>query len=209
MDTDKIIRVHSMLHLIFHRNKNQHGGSKWWKWLSMLKRTTLRLAESLQDGSPNSKTAPSADVYRKHLATHVVPGCYLAFSTVVADGQFSTLGVVLLATLARLSKAAGIDKELKALGRANAVGKGQSYETLTPTPTPKTEDVGEVLERDLDAPTATGSAEMQASRKKSSTVLPESRSKEKKMKPSVEEKKSKKKSKRKKDAIDDLFAGLL
>lgn len=38
--------VHSMLHLIFHRNKNQHRRTKWWKWLSILKRATLDLTRS-------------------------------------------------------------------------------------------------------------------------------------------------------------------
>ena len=36
-----------------------------------------------------------------------------AFSTVVADNQFSTLGIVLLAALARLSKITGISHQLK------------------------------------------------------------------------------------------------
>ncbi|GES63321.1 hypothetical protein ATEIFO6365_0007000800 [Aspergillus terreus] len=187
MEAEKILLVHSMLHLIFHRNKNQHG------------------AESLQHESSSAKSVPSADVYRRHLATHVVPGCYLAFSTVVADGQFSTLGVVLLATLARLSKAAGIDKEFKAMSRAKNVGRIQPYEM----PTPKAEDIGEVLARDSGPSPATSSSEMRAPRKESSVALPEDRMKEPKMKAKTEEKKPKKKSKKKKDAIDDLFAGLL
>jgi hypothetical protein len=33
-----LLQVHSLLAQIWHRNKNQHRGQKWWKWLSVLKR---------------------------------------------------------------------------------------------------------------------------------------------------------------------------
>jgi ribonuclease MRP protein subunit RMP1 len=61
MDSQEILAIHSILHLIFHRNKNQHHGAKWWKWLSVLKRATLDLARSGAQG---------------HLA-HIVPRCYV------------------------------------------------------------------------------------------------------------------------------------
>lgn len=117
----KISRVreeYNILHIIFHRNKNQHRRSKWWKWLVKLKTATLSL---LAIGSNQELV----DRRLLHLAeffhAHVVPGCYRyrehpvmytallsakwyhsAFSTVIADPQFSTLGTVLFATLARL-----------------------------------------------------------------------------------------------------------
>lgn len=69
MDHQEILAVHSSLHLIYHRNKNQHQRAKWWKWLSMLKRTALNL------GSADS--AKRASAYRQHLASHLAPRCHL------------------------------------------------------------------------------------------------------------------------------------
>lgn len=69
MDHQEIRAVHSLLHLIYHRNKNQHQRAKWWKWLSLLKRTALDL------GSTDSINGVS--VHRQHLALHLVPRCYL------------------------------------------------------------------------------------------------------------------------------------
>lgn len=69
MDNQEILAVHSVLHLIYHRNKNQHQGAKWWKWLSILKRTTWDM------GSMDS--AKAATSYRQHLASHLIPRCYL------------------------------------------------------------------------------------------------------------------------------------
>ncbi|KAJ5755297.1 hypothetical protein N7533_004840 [Penicillium manginii] len=101
MDPQEIQSVRSILHLIYHRNKNQHQKAKWWRWLSMLKRTVSVLA-SLDP----KKLATSSHL--QHLHLHLIPKCYQAFSTVVADNQFSTLGIVLFAALARLAKATAV-----------------------------------------------------------------------------------------------------
>ncbi|KAN0073308.1 hypothetical protein V8E54_008528 [Elaphomyces granulatus] len=101
MDLSKIRELYSTLHLIFHRNKNQHGNTRWWKWLSMLRRLVLRLLLALESDGKGDKVA----VLANHLQRHLVPRCYVEFSTIVTDGQFSPLGTVLLALTARLRKA--------------------------------------------------------------------------------------------------------
>lgn len=72
MDVKEIIALHSLLHLVFHRNKNQHGNTKWWKWLSILKRITLKFAKSLETDAFHT-----VRLYKEHLALHVIPNCYL------------------------------------------------------------------------------------------------------------------------------------
>jgi ribonuclease MRP protein subunit RMP1 len=69
MDSKEVLAVHSMLHLIFHRNKNQHHRAKWWKWLSMLKRATADLARSRETGA--------VETQKQHLAAHIIPRCYM------------------------------------------------------------------------------------------------------------------------------------
>ncbi|KAJ5719567.1 hypothetical protein N7493_007145 [Penicillium malachiteum] len=177
MDTEEISAVHSILHLIYHRNKNQHKSTKWWKWLSMLKRTTAELG---------SLDAVAAESYQQHLATHLIPRCYQAFSTVVAENQFSTLGIALLAALARLAKATGADRKMV------AVPKLKQKKTRVSVPS---EDRGERISR------------KEEDELPSSTKLRESSKKEKSSKKASSTKPAKK-TKKKKDAIDDLFSGL-
>ncbi|MCJ1248324.1 hypothetical protein MMC30_005541 [Trapelia coarctata] len=87
-----------MLHLLYHRNKNQHRLTKWWKWLSMLRRCVAKLLLDLQ-----SHDQHLAKPRVKHLQETLLPGCHLNFSQVVADGQFAGLGVVLLGLVARIN----------------------------------------------------------------------------------------------------------
>ncbi|KAJ5552901.1 hypothetical protein N7494_002279 [Penicillium frequentans] len=169
MDHQEISAVHSVLHLIYHRNKNQHQRAKWWKWLSTLKRTTSDL-ESLD--------LAAVERYQQHLAMHLIPRCYLAFSTVVAENQFATLGIALLAALARLAKATGADRKLKS--RSRLTGK----KVAAPT---SVEDRGERIRRDVLPEPSQASAERSLKGKKPA-------------KPKT--------TKRKKNAIDDLFSGL-
>ncbi|KAJ5779032.1 hypothetical protein N7457_006752 [Penicillium paradoxum] len=187
MDSKDILAVHSTLHLIFHRNKNQHHRTKWWKWLSILKRATLDL------------TGPNAVECQKHLATYIIPRCYMygmmpeisslanpmsrAFSTVVADNQFSTLGIVLLAALARLSKITGTSHQMK---------MQPARKSKTATPVVTKEDIGECVRR-ADAPRPVKVSNPNASVSE---------------KPERDGAGKSVKRKKKKNAIDDLFSGL-
>ncbi|KAH8431217.1 uncharacterized protein LDX57_008879 [Aspergillus melleus] len=197
-EADQVFAVYSTLHLIFHRNKNQHGKTKWWKWLSILKRATLSLARSLRHEALRSSANETSSMYRQYLATDTIPRCYLAFSTVVADVQFSTVGTVLLATLARLAKVTGIDKQLKTTFRADRASKSRA-----PSIGPQiNEDLGEVLTRKLHSPPPKEPGLKGSDMAKSGSV-PEMAS----AASVAQVKKSKKR--KKKDAIDDLFNGLL
>jgi ribonuclease MRP protein subunit RMP1 len=112
-----------------------------------------------------------------------------AFSTVIADNQFSTLGIVLMAALARLSKITGISREMKIQTVVPKIKK--------PSPVIVKEDLGERIRRVDDVP---------MTRPKASQSAEEVPSKEKPEKERAS--KSTKKTKKKKNAIDDLFSGL-
>lgn len=112
-----------------------------------------------------------------------------AFSTVVADNQFGTLGIVLLAALARLGKATGVElgidaQVFPATERATAVASIE-------------EDRGERVCRD------------QAEALPEPNEAPPSKKVARPLKSKPRDQHSKKASKRKKNAIDDLFSGLL
>jgi ribonuclease MRP protein subunit RMP1 len=108
---------------------------------------------------------------------------------VVAENQFSTLGIVLLATLSRFAKATGIKLEEETRQRP------QMKKTQSALPT---EDRGERVSRaDIGAvpspkqgPQVSQKASEKSTSDKASAIKP------------------KKKTKKKKNAIDDLFSGL-
>lgn len=119
----------------------------------------------------------------------------------VADGQFSTLGTVLLATLARLTKATGIDRDLKHLSQAERK-ESRISRPNTKAP-PKKEDVGEPVHRTEDIPRRAKVSEAHNS------PGPVTRPHDTVKKARTMETEAPKKKKRKKNAIDDLFAGVL
>ncbi|KAM5462915.1 Ribonuclease MRP protein subunit rmp1 [Microsporum audouinii] len=227
--------IHRTLHLLYHRNKNQHRCTKWWKWLSMLKRWTLELAceiekiekfEDVLSGDGTGDEHPFAAVWKimRYLHDELVPRCYRAFSTVVADIQFSSLGIVLVATLAEVFKIVQVNTgELSALARVLDDEKGSAITPKSSSSLAASEDFGEVVRRsevvsqiDKKARPAVSMAGDHGKKKRSAvdrgtkrkidsdTVMataldkPESSRKEKK----------EKKKKRKANAIDDIFAGL-
>ncbi|KAJ5491596.1 hypothetical protein N7539_003163 [Penicillium diatomitis] len=198
MDAQEIRAVHDILHLVYHRNKNQHRHAKWWKWLSQLKRTALDLG-SRESTKVAVAVSPS---HREYLSTHLIPRCYLAFSTVVAENQFMALGIVLMATLSRFAKAAGIKLKEKVEKRPNPKAPVKKISSAAPAPV---EDRGERVSRaDLGAVASseleTEVAKPKGKAKKSSMTVDE---------PAAAPAKKLKKTKKKKNAIDDLFSGLL
>ena len=106
----------------------------------------------------------------------------------VADNQFAALGIVLLAALARLTKATGIGREL-------AIRVQPTIKKVTPVISAR-EDRGERITRD-------GSDALSGP-----TKAPVSKAVAKSTDAKSNAKHTRKSSKRKKNAIDDLFSGL-
>lgn len=72
IDIAQLQAVLDILHLLQHRNKNQHRHSIWWQWMSMLKRCVGKLIIELT--GQDIKHAQARVLYmRKYL----IPKCYL------------------------------------------------------------------------------------------------------------------------------------
>jgi ribonuclease MRP protein subunit RMP1 len=107
----KLLRDESdLLHLLFHRNKNQHRLLKWWQWLSTLRRNLTKLLAE-HDMITSAKTTPTrkAAVAKftervVFMRTVVVPSAYTAFGSVIESRVFAPLGMVLIGVLARVWK---------------------------------------------------------------------------------------------------------
>lgn len=89
-----------ILHLIYHRNKNQHRQAKWWKYFSILHRRCNQLVvlTNSKDHDNSTKIASIAH----YLVIKLIPTCYNYFHGVITQGQFVSLGITLIAILARL-----------------------------------------------------------------------------------------------------------
>ncbi|KAK2734015.1 hypothetical protein FQN57_001884 [Myotisia sp. PD_48] len=210
--------IHSTLHLLYHHNKNQHRCTKWWKWLGMLKRWTLKLAceieriEKFEDVrnfiGDGDERHPFVGVWEimSYLRHELVPRCYTAFSTVIADLQFTSLGVVLLASL---SEVFNIVKDAQIEHEAGT--RKVSFQTNIAKST-LVEDLGETVHRSdpkLYLAAEPGLVTNGGIKTTQNKWRDKKEDEESRMVPKVhDQRKVKKKSKKRKvNAIDDIFGG--
>lgn len=79
-----IFAIHDTLHLLFHHNKNQHRGAKWFKWLGLLKRWVHKLAVEVETAQSQVRLelaieddeAQGIREIMLHLGRDLVPRCY-------------------------------------------------------------------------------------------------------------------------------------
>ncbi|KAI5854750.1 hypothetical protein BZA05DRAFT_248982 [Tricharina praecox] len=115
-----------LLHLLTHRNKNQHRLLKWWQWLSTLRRHLRKLLAE-HDAITAAKTTPNRNSalakFKDRLGFMrkvVVPNAYDAFGSVVGMKNFATLGLVLMGVLARVKEEKEAMARVLALEEENA-----------------------------------------------------------------------------------------
>ncbi|SCW04159.1 LAFE_0H07382g1_1 [Lachancea fermentati] len=99
---DKLYQEYLLIHLIYHRNKNQHRASIWWRQFNELKRTVSQVLKQLRKHKPSDKDGITLFSLLKRLRNQQVSKMYYGFNGVIALGQFVTLGVVLVGLLARV-----------------------------------------------------------------------------------------------------------
>ena len=189
----------------------------------MLRRNLSKLATELDTNiqytalsAKSKKTIESREIVERRvdfLEDHLLPRAYLAFSQLVADNQYAALGLMLVGTLARVGK---VIAPLRGETDQEEVvhGKGPDY--------PEVKDMldfGEVVKREeildeegshvkqLDDERGEDIVGLQRPEKKIRSNLME-KAKESLLKDSTTTKRPKKKRK-KGDAFDDLFAGLV
>ncbi|KPI41755.1 uncharacterized protein AB675_9095 [Cyphellophora attinorum] len=120
----------TLLQTLFVRNRNQHRGQSWWRWLAMLRRRVGELVgveaklwqsrmgeEGTAAGMAGTAVVRQAqqarlrleeetkllhekDVLEKWLREVLVPKAWAAFTTLVVDQQFAGLGLVLVGVVA-------------------------------------------------------------------------------------------------------------
>ena len=186
----------------------------------MLRRHTFKLIAELETNiryttlsAKSKKTIESREIVERRVAfleDVLMERCYLAFGGLVADNQYAALGLMLVGTLARLTR---VMRPLRAAGEeAVERDNGNSLESQV-----QYQDLGEIVSREgtageegLDEPGMEDgeyTAALKTSRPKTSPATAEE-ARNSPVKVSAERKRPKKRRKRE-DAFDDLFAGLI
>ncbi|MCJ1424366.1 hypothetical protein MMC29_002254 [Sticta canariensis] len=138
---NKLQETSKLLQLIHHRNKNQHRNAKWWEWLAKLKRSVHKLIQELQasDGGKSHLRA----FYMKDI---LIPKCYVPFTQLVQDKQFSPLGLALVGELAKTRRTLdALDDEVLITNDFNTISAAGTVGLEFERPT---EDVGESINRE-------------------------------------------------------------
>ncbi|CAD6448442.1 1a03f54e-24a4-4c90-8e0b-5be3022e8371 [Sclerotinia trifoliorum] len=233
-----LLTLHQILHLTHHRNKNQHRLSKWYKSFNILRRQITRLLALIpeyviESSRGKSKVKGKAKERKEReerelqdligfMRKDVVGGCYLAFSQLVADNQYATLGLMLMGCLARLYK---ILESLRVLTAEEIAAKTGTVNEEVKVNEPEIgEDLGEKIVRDAPASKVVEGTKKEEKKEEEDSEIKKSKVKKRKQEGEALERKSSKlssldstpakppKKKRKKkggDAFDDLFDSLM
>lgn len=236
---EQLKHITDLLHLFHHRNKNQHRRSIWWRHFTTFRRQVNILLEEYQ----HLNETPTTHLERTKKKTKdketeakildrltfwrdvMVPKWQHAFSQIVADGRFATLGLVLIASLAQVCQMVGVIAAFEDLGQAEVekaireFGK-EYWEVAGETKGPgdgDAEDFGEVVARDLISGSQSNKEDFETTELSTqSTIMPSKRLHNTKTSAgisaatSAEERLTKpvRKKRKKGNAIDNLFSNL-
>ncbi|KAI5803250.1 hypothetical protein EDC01DRAFT_612017 [Geopyxis carbonaria] len=221
-----------MLHLLFHRNKNQHRGIQWWQSFASFRRQLKKLCVSLAQvlkatSTPDKDSAlTAADNRLSFLMQIIIPKLYRACLMVVGDKQFVALGTVMLGIIGTVYYILGQYE--------NAVATNHNITTSVALETPRIETEEEntsiVLDRSsyyngtvrisderysvagkepgFDKFAASKHTDIPECVMSRSSTQVELDQRVRKKRPGLDDKNKPEKKKRKKDDIDALFSGI-
>ncbi|CAD0099528.1 unnamed protein product [Aureobasidium mustum] len=171
--TADLQHLHTLMHLLHHRNHNQHRRSTWYRHFNIFRRhlgtmlehlTTLSHVPTTNLARHKKKTEDEALRLRIQQTVSfwrdvLVPKTQHAFGQLIADGRFAVLGVVLMAILGHVCRVFGLISVYEELGEeetrkaievfaAEGWGEDEGVGVLVPREAERREDLGEVLTRE-------------------------------------------------------------
>jgi ribonuclease MRP protein subunit RMP1 len=170
--TTDLQHLHALMHLLHHRNHNQHRRSTWYRHFNNFRRHLGTVLEHLtalnhvpttnlarhkkkaEDEALRLRIQQTLSFWRDVL----IPKTQHAFGQLLADGRFAVLGVVLTAILGHVCRVFGLISVYEELGEeetrkaiemfaAEGWGEDEGLGVLVPREVEKKEDFGEVLTR--------------------------------------------------------------
>jgi len=220
---EELHSISQILHLTHHRNKNQHRLAKWYKSFNLLRRHVSKLSSELETNiqyttlsAKAKRTIESREIVEARVAfleDVLIGRCWLAFSQLVADNQYAALGLMLVGTLARARR---VIEPLRG-EREVLVEEGRIEESLKGN---EVLDLGEVIKREDIVGSDLRNESRPAEEDEGDDAAQSRKSKKKKRSMTMEKPESPltedltvtkrhKKRRKKGDAFDDLFAGLV
>lgn len=105
----ELVNEYEILHLLYHRNRNQHGSAEWWGVFNILHRQLRQLIKLLVD-IQHLKTKKTVDnrkeriysIIRYLINKKIFTRGYYQFNGIIALGQYITLGLALVGNLAKI-----------------------------------------------------------------------------------------------------------
>ncbi|TKA77507.1 hypothetical protein B0A49_00797 [Cryomyces minteri] len=120
-DVEDLHFIEKLLHVMFHRNHNQHRRSLWWKHFAGFRRGLSHLlrdqesVEMLKATKKGKKLKEDLEKVDQKMRERIglwkdvyVEKWWIAFSHLTTSTQFSAIGLVLLASLSRVCHVTGI-----------------------------------------------------------------------------------------------------
>lgn len=148
---EKLQTEYAILHLVYHRNYNQHRVALWWRHLNIVHRGVRKVlrgiyeAENAKKIKRREKLQSQVVLTANYLVLRVMKRAYYHFNSVIALGQFVNLGFVLVASLSALRL---LLMEIEGVGGRNVmeekievqddVGEEVAYEQVSKAPEPVT-----------------------------------------------------------------------
>lgn len=223
-DLDTLQHLSDLMHLVHHRNKNQHRRSIWWRHFSTFRRQLNSLVSEVQSLHEVPTThlqrsrKKAQDLETKEIISKrtefwrdaLVPKWHTSFSQIVTDGRFAVLGLILIAVLAQTCQATGINSGFDEAEVVEAEEALHNLEGAREEPVAKTaettthdgEDLGEAIDREeITGEGKKGEVSQQ-------TTLAKHRAGSERLKSSMTSSTLARKRRKKGNAIDDLFSNL-
>ncbi|KAF1957455.1 hypothetical protein CC80DRAFT_44906 [Byssothecium circinans] len=120
-EKQNLLDIEDLLNNLFARNKNQHRRSHWFESLRQFRKQLSFLLDELK--SRKKITAAKLIEHRLQFWDEkCVHQWYLHFTQIVAVGSFSVMGLVLMASVARVCKIVGITSHYEEIASEDMKG---------------------------------------------------------------------------------------
>ncbi|CAI5757077.1 unnamed protein product [Candida verbasci] len=108
----ELTNEYEILYLIYYRSKNQHRSQKWFKFLNIIIRKLRKMLKLQIDINRLQETMTKRVEYKSkqivslanHLESQIFTDAYWSFNSILALGQFITLGFALIGALAKINE---------------------------------------------------------------------------------------------------------
>ncbi|KAJ4379172.1 RNase MRP subunit [Didymella sp. IMI 355093] len=120
-DKEMLVDIYELLNNLFARNRNQHRRSHWWKSLHAFRKQLALLFADMDTGKKSERPI-KIEARLKYWDEKCVHVWYCQFSQLIAVGPFAMLGLVMMASVARLCRITGITTAYEEIASADIKG---------------------------------------------------------------------------------------